>query len=301
MGDRNVDRLNKAFGDAVARLSGEVSAQAAAAWDNAKDKRVLAGRLLSTGSNVWSRGAELAMAYFRLRMALEFGYTVPSVFVAPSNQPKWYQLGDLVAEFESVAGVPAGVAVVGAKRIGVSLLKAGAVSLRDKRARDVQLITDRFEDALASVEAGNEDKVRSLFAGTMEHLAAAGYRQLITDVAPRSGQYSGWARVSRTGKPCAWCAMLISRGPVYHNEATATTRRARGIGKGGGSLSEADNGHPHCQCYVVPVKSRAEWLTGDLFSQGRQFQSEWVKGMSLKDWRKQYYQIRAKQWRDKLA
>ena len=300
MGNGNVDSLNKAFGDAVARLSGEVSAQAAAAWDSAKDKRVLAGRLLSSGGGVWSRGAALAMAYFRLRMALEFGYTVPSVFVAPENQPKWYQLGDLVAEFESAARVPAGVAVVGAKRIGVTLLKAGTVSLRDKRARDVDLITSRFEDALAAVEAGDEDKVRSLFAGTMEHLAAAGYRQLIADVGPRSGKYVGYVRVSRTGKPCAWCAMLISRGPVYHSEASATTRRSRGIGKKGETLSEADNGHPHCQCYVVPVKSRSEWLTGDLFSQGRQFQSEWVKGMSLKEWRAQYYQTRAKSWRDKL-
>lgn len=63
----------------------------------------------------------------------------------------------------------------------------------------------------------------------------------------------GWARVT-SGSPCAFCAMLASRGPVYRSERT------------GGFQS-----HGHCACTVEPVFKRdAPWP-----GQAREFQRQW--------------------------
>jgi hypothetical protein len=55
-------------------------------------------------------------------------------------------------------------------------------------------------------------------------------------------QAVGWARIS-DGDPCAFCWMLVSRGPVYKSEATANFQA-----------------HDHCGCKPVPVFSKtAPW------------------------------------------
>jgi hypothetical protein len=57
----------------------------------------------------------------------------------------------------------------------------------------------------------------------------------------------GWARVEGNENigSCAWCAMLISRGPVYKTAETAGVIR--------GMMTEW---HPNCDCKVVPVFKR---------------------------------------------
>lgn len=284
------EALLDAYMRGIERLSGEVSAQAVMAWDAAKDKRTTAGRLLERGDKVWKRGARLAMAYFRLRMALEAGQTVPNVVTGEAHQPSYVYLGDLVAEFENVAGVPVHVAVTGLKKITVIGLKAGAVSLRDRQARDVGLIADRFEELAAKTGPDGEDMLRNRFAGFMQELSSAGYRQLVEDMVRRTDVFEGWCRVSRSGTPCAWCAMLISRGPVYKSKETAMTVHIHN--------TIPDLGHPHCQCVVVPI-SRKEWEsnTSPQFVQARMFEDEWESGMGLKNWRAKHWQLHGKQWR----
>jgi hypothetical protein len=51
----------------------------------------------------------------------------------------------------------------------------------------------------------------------------------------------GWARVT-AGEPCAFCAMLASRGPVYLTEETAEFRS-----------------HDHCTCTAEPGYEGTEW------------------------------------------
>jgi hypothetical protein len=74
----------------------------------------------------------------------------------------------------------------------------------------------------------------------------------------------GWARVATGRETCAWCLMLVSRGPVYRS------------GKSGGSkfddestvaayISDAEikkfmnEWHTGCDCKVIPVWDLANW------------------------------------------
>lgn len=73
----------------------------------------------------------------------------------------------------------------------------------------------------------------------------------------------GWRRVS-DGDPCAFCAMLVTRGPVYtsRDKALHTTNPAPGIPAG--TLHKY---HPHCGCTVEivyddwqPTEQEQQWI-----------------------------------------
>src|SRR5690606_7556582 len=69
-------------------------------------------------------------------------------------------------------------------------------------------------------------KAKTLNAGK-RHVLNAG-RQTVLNLASKDTDALGWARVS-DGQPCAFCAMLVSRGPVY-KEQTAFFRAHNGCG-----------------------------------------------------------------------
>lgn len=68
-------------------------------------------------------------------------------------------------------------------------------------------------------------------------------RETVLETARREPRYNGWIRVS-DGNPCAFCAMLLSRGPVYWSEKSA---------------GEGSRWHDHCACSVQPFKSGDQW------------------------------------------
>lgn len=70
----------------------------------------------------------------------------------------------------------------------------------------------------------------------------------------------GWARQSRTGTPCGFCAMLISRGAVYRSEDSA-------------AFSEGDLYHDNCKCFAVPVWTNDQYADS-MFDMNRTY-SEW--------------------------
>lgn len=106
------------------------------------------------------------------------------------------------------------------------------------------------------------------------HVMDAGRRQLIAN-ATADEMAVGFSRVT-DGDPCAFCAMLASRGPTYITRATAfrtTERSDRGAGQ---------KYHDHCGCSVEPSFDRnANWP-----QQNREFSQLWAestKGYSGKD------------------
>ena len=76
-------------------------------------------------------------------------------------------------------------------------------------------------------------KVTGLLAGRMPRQAMAAGRGVVARSAAAHG--GRWRRVADV-QPCAWCAMLVTQGPVYRSEVTATT-----TGSGGAY-------HNHCGC-----------------------------------------------------
>ncbi|QHB38044.1 head maturation protease [Mycobacterium phage Noelle] len=104
----------------------------------------------------------------------------------------------------------------------------------------------------------------------------AGRKQIIRAVEDdqETGTVKGWARVATGRETCAWCLMLISRGPVYSSAENAgldldDESAAQLFRDSGGDLKKLaayvdenelmKEWHTGCDCKVVPVYDRASW------------------------------------------
>lgn len=78
-------------------------------------------------------------------------------------------------------------------------------------------------------------------SGALSRHVLDGGRETIFDAISRDRRAMGWARVT-AGRPCYFCAMLASRGPVYSRE--------RGNFRA----------HDHCACHLEPVfRTTTDW------------------------------------------
>lgn len=77
-------------------------------------------------------------------------------------------------------------------------------------------------------------------SGTTTRMVLAGGRDTIIESAAEDEQALGWARVT-ANKPCAFCALLAGRGPVY--KAETVDFRA----------------HDHCSCAAEPHYPDSDW------------------------------------------
>ncbi|BAQ32083.1 toxin glutamine deamidase domain-containing protein [Bifidobacterium scardovii] len=82
---------------------------------------------------------------------------------------------------------------------------------------------------------------RSLFLGVFHEAVLTGGRTTIEHWAQQDSRAIGWRRVS-DGDPCAFCAMLVTRGPVYTSKD-----------KAGLSAKTGKKYHAHCGCTVEVV------------------------------------------------
>ena len=84
-------------------------------------------------------------------------------------------------------------------------------------------------------------------------------------IAPHEARpVQGWARVATGRETCAWCLMLVSRGPVYPNARSAGSKydseTTLDVMKGNTDVEEFMNQwHPGCDCKIVPVFDLADW------------------------------------------
>lgn len=130
-------------------------------------------------------------------------------------------------------------------------------------------------------------------AAAVERLVMNGARNQLTSLAERDSRVIGYVRASRTGTPCGWCAMLISRGLVlYTSEESAVgkTVRARTVKEGNAAVG--DEYHDNCHCFAEPVYSKEEF--GETrYDLNRQYAKLWpqvTRGLSgkaaLSAWRR---------------
>ncbi|MFE4857375.1 hypothetical protein [Streptomyces sp. NPDC056670] len=87
-------------------------------------------------------------------------------------------------------------------------------------------------------------------SGSASYLALEGGRDVMQQSIDRDERATGWSRVT-DGDPCAWCAMLASRGPVYKSAVTAGDPRQGG-----------NRYHDHCGCQAWPAFTLDEPFIG---------------------------------------
>lgn len=98
----------------------------------------------------------------------------------------------------------------------------------------------------------------------------------------------GFARVATGRETCAFCLMLVSRGPVYKSELKAGAKH-----EGAAEILETRNDfndeeldelmtrwHPGCDCKVVPVFDENNWQGREDFLRMEDIWKEYTKGFS---------------------
>lgn len=106
----------------------------------------------------------------------------------------------------------------------------------------------------------------------------------------------GWARVEGNENigSCGFCAMMISRGPVYKEAAdsgldldNASAVEYWRQAEETGDRSEIDalmtRWHPNCDCKVVPVFDRRNWPGKDQYEEMSRLWNKATKGLSNKE------------------
>jgi hypothetical protein len=101
-------------------------------------------------------------------------------------------------------------------------------------------------------------------AAAAERIAMNGGRSAVWNHMQRDKRAIGYIRLSRTGTPCGWCAMLISRGPVYRSQSSA-------------EFADGDKYHDNCHCYAEPVFTREQYNGSATYELNRRYEELWPK------------------------
>lgn len=109
-----------------------------------------------------------------------------------------------------------------------------------------------FKKAISAGKSPQEamDSAAVRMVGSTQYLALEGGRQVMQQSIQEDERATGWSRVTDSD-PCAWCAMLASRGPVYKSAQTAGDPRQGG-----------DTYHDHCACQAWPAFTLNEPFIG---------------------------------------
>jgi len=134
-----------------------------------------------------------------------------------------------VASAAGAEALAVGLAPLSREAVATSLHATGPALVKSKLAEGATLAAAQEAGLAATVAAG---KRIMLDAG----------REMLVEASRRDPNVQGWARVS-DGSPCSFCAMLVSRGPVY-GESTVSFRAHDGCGCGVRLVyrQDADNG-----------------------------------------------------------
>lgn len=109
-----------------------------------------------------------------------------------------------------------------------------------------------------------DEKAGARQAATAAREAMNGARGEIFTLSARDKKAVGYIRLSRTGTPCGWCAMLISRGPVYKSKQSA-------------EYKDGDLYHDNCKCYAEPVFSFEQYEQSGRYALNREYAKLWPK------------------------
>lgn len=278
--DKRVEVLLRAFEASLGRLSLVTVRDVSAWWEQVDKGGDVAARFGEMLVEPWDRGAVLGVAFYRLLRALQTGRTVPSP-IRGHTQGGEVTLGELVREFNEAAGVKA-LAATSLEGVRVAVDKQPTSNLSALRDVDVKAAQSLLR---ARLEAGEVSS--GVVAGVGQQAAAGGVRSVVRDMGDRDPARQAWIRVSGTGTPCAFCAMLLSRGAVYSGKHEALRHDV--------THANGTHGyHPNCHCYALPLFAGSS-IEGSRFAVNREMQNLWYndfggKGLKGKSgWRSYYY------------
>lgn len=297
--DAEADSASTAYHLALTRLGVDTVQDAIALWQHVPVQRTPALTtvwLRSAVNLVMTRrgaGRDLAMAYYRLVRALRTGRTIADPY---HPDPSVVTLGMLRRQFATLstpaATTPAGpIASDDGDRIEVEQIEdlRGEQERRERDAHaEAQDVLDQLgplnldrktgvlDHSAPAVQVDAQRREAHAQAGARqaaaaERIAMNGARSTVWANADRDRRALGYIRVSTTGTPCGWCAMLISRGAVYKS-------------KRGAEYSDGDKYHDNCHCIAEPVWT-AEQAGSDRYALNRTYAQQWpqvTRGLSGK-------------------
>ncbi|MEU9795057.1 hypothetical protein AB0E27_31480 [Streptomyces sparsogenes] len=134
---------------------------------------------------------------------------------------------------------------------------------------NLQRKVDKIDGARSADDVDQEREQAHREAGAQqaaaaERVAMNGGRSTVWNHMQRDRRAIGYIRLSRTGTPCGWCAMLISRGPVYRSANSA-------------EYADGDKYHDNCHCYAEPVFSREQYKSSSAYELNRRYEELWPK------------------------
>src|SRR5690606_21635989 len=161
-------------------------------------------------------------------------------------------------------------AAVQLQQVGIDALeeKIEALDLDDLSARELEEAREEF---WATAEKQQ--------AAVIERVGMNGARGTVHNAMENDSKLVAWVRISTTGTPCGFCAMLISRGAVYKSQESAGDSEDRQREILNGKTYAGDEYHNNCKCIAVPVYDIATYRTDPAFAQNRELSQMW------KDWR----------------
>lgn len=154
------------------------------------------------------------------------------------------QSQDLTEAYVEAYRVAEGVASASIERIAFPLQEMTSVALVGGPYEVKNFIG---KGASADVAMG---KGFNKFSGLLRRQVLSGGRMMIDATTAGDSNAIGWRRVT-DGNPCAFCAMLASRGPVYRSAEKASAVAGSGL-----------RYHRHCGCTAEIVYG--EWKPTDL-------------------------------------
>lgn len=289
--EAEADRVEAAYRWALTQIGIGVIQDQLSLWDDsaaASSRAALNAWLAQAEALVKLRGAwlkRLAITYYRLTRALRTGKTIN----VPGYAAAGVSIESLRREFEQVL---AEVEYHGGSTLGPILksldrdmpdLPRGDTSpipvedlpldwdttfqnLEDSAEHQVEVILQSVGPDAFNNRHGDHDRSGADVASQAERISLMYARGMTADLSQVDEEVLGWARLSTTGTPCAFCAMLISRGFDYKSYEAAG---------GNGSSEVREKFHPNCHCVAVPVFSDAQYENSPLFALNRKYFDLW--------------------------
>lgn len=241
-----------------------------------------------------AQAQRMALAYVRYHRALSTGYTFGEGTSAPLSdlRSEFYStveevtpdvLTDDLALVDRQGEVTDPPRFVSNERIKVETLEVPDTAELDDIAEEElannvhnsaqrSLVNAQRESILARYRlAVDLDNYRekalttagSLAAGAAQRVVLNAGREVVDEIAKKDRRAIAYARLSGTGTPCGWCAMLISRGPIYRSSASA-----------GGD--DGRKYHDNCNCFAMPIYSIEQFNDDPQFDLNRELAGEWA-------------------------